>query len=55
MPQSELENFEFLVGPISKFALVRIAVYQSENLNPKICMVLPRNLNVASKFLFLKF
>ena len=33
------ENFEFWVGPISKFALVRIIVHQLKNFNLKICMV----------------
>ena len=37
--KSNFENFEFWVGPISKFALVRIIVHQLKNLNLKICMV----------------
>ena len=37
--KTNFENFEFWVGPIPKFALVRIIVHQSKNLNLKICMV----------------
>ena len=37
--KSNLENFEFSVGPISKFALVRMIVHQFKNLKLKICMV----------------
>ena len=37
--KSNFENFEFWIGPISKFALVTIIVHQLKNLNLKICMV----------------
>ena len=37
--KSNFETFEFWVGPISKFAPVRIIVHQLKTLNVKICMV----------------
>ena len=37
--KSNFESFEFWIGPISKFALVRIIVFQFKNLNLKLCVV----------------
>ena len=32
------DNFEFWVGPISKFAVIRMIIHQFKNLKLKICM-----------------
>ena len=48
-------QIEFWVGPISKFALVRIIVHQFKNLNLKIRMVFTQEFEFCFKFLFLDF